>query len=660
MEKLLEPANIVTASFILIMLLLVFRYWGKAHASQILPSVLTSVGVLGTFVGILLGLWEFRVDQISESIPQLLEGLKIAFITSVAGIGLAMAYKFTHQLEVKLDDEDDGQDAIDAMRTSLRDIQKQQMSFQDEQSKTTAALLERNAAMQSSLAELVVGNKALVTVSQQLAESNKAVVEANQQVAEGNKAILKSLAGDEDGSLLTQMQKIRTTLIDRHDETKKIISDIQTVLRENTDTLVSEFREFSKHMMENASAALIQALEGVIRDFNDKLTEQFGENFKQLNQAVGRMVDWLDVYKDQLEQIKQHLAASEQALQTSENSLGTIRGDFTRVVEMSDELKAILEAYGKSKEELQQGMERFNELAEQAKQSLPDVEEKVMSLTEHFAKAVEAAIEQSSLAVEEQAKGVKTLFDEHTAQVHSLSAQFAQAVEQSGQASADSVKEQVNASTALLKEHKKGMGALGEAFAQDLKQITDGVNASVNEQRTHAEALMKEHGQFVSASTEQIKSNSQLVTEASKTLASTTDSMLNEMKQTHEQLSKVVRETSETHGRIISDSVQELTETSKQLATNLARSLESTQEEVGKQIQKLFQDVARNNTSLINQIREQQGATLIDFDKALGESLTKALENLGNKMATVSNKFASDYTPLADSLKRVVEISKGL
>ncbi len=114
MEKLLESANIVTASFILIMLLLVFRYWGKAHASQILPSVLTSVGVLGTFVGILLGLWEFRVDQISESIPQLLEGLKIAFITSVAGIGLAMAYKFTHQLEVKLDDEDDGQDAFAA------------------------------------------------------------------------------------------------------------------------------------------------------------------------------------------------------------------------------------------------------------------------------------------------------------------------------------------------------------------------------------------------------------------------------------------------------------------------------------------------------------------------------------------------------------------
>jgi len=41
-------------------------------------------------------------------------------------------------------------------------------------------------------------------------------------------------------------------------------------------------------MAENNSKALIEALQEVIRDFNAKINEQFGENFKQLNEAVGK------------------------------------------------------------------------------------------------------------------------------------------------------------------------------------------------------------------------------------------------------------------------------------------------------------------------------------------------------------------------------------
>ena len=44
-----------------------------------------SFGILGTFMGIVLGLVNFDVDDIQGSIPQLLEGLKFAFTTSIAG-----------------------------------------------------------------------------------------------------------------------------------------------------------------------------------------------------------------------------------------------------------------------------------------------------------------------------------------------------------------------------------------------------------------------------------------------------------------------------------------------------------------------------------------------------------------------------------------------
>ena len=47
---------------------------------------IVSLGVLGTFLGIALGLFHFDVTDIKTSLPLLLEGLKTAFITSGVGI----------------------------------------------------------------------------------------------------------------------------------------------------------------------------------------------------------------------------------------------------------------------------------------------------------------------------------------------------------------------------------------------------------------------------------------------------------------------------------------------------------------------------------------------------------------------------------------------
>jgi len=51
-----------------------------------MKSVIVSIGVLGTFIGIALGLWNFDTTNITRSVPELLEGLKLAFITSIAGM----------------------------------------------------------------------------------------------------------------------------------------------------------------------------------------------------------------------------------------------------------------------------------------------------------------------------------------------------------------------------------------------------------------------------------------------------------------------------------------------------------------------------------------------------------------------------------------------
>lgn len=51
-----------------------------------IPSILSTLGVLGTFGGITIGLYFFDTADLDESIPLLLSGLKTAFFTSIAGM----------------------------------------------------------------------------------------------------------------------------------------------------------------------------------------------------------------------------------------------------------------------------------------------------------------------------------------------------------------------------------------------------------------------------------------------------------------------------------------------------------------------------------------------------------------------------------------------
>lgn len=45
---------------------------------------------------------------------------------------------------------------------------------------------------------------------------------------------------------------------------------------------------------------ILDALEMVVKDFNKNLTEQFGDNFKQLNESVKSMIVWQENYKTQI------------------------------------------------------------------------------------------------------------------------------------------------------------------------------------------------------------------------------------------------------------------------------------------------------------------------------------------------------------------------
>jgi hypothetical protein len=68
----------------------------KKYAERNIPSYpafFTTLGILGTFLGISYGLWFFDPSNVEKSFPALLSGLKTAFWASLLGISFALIFK---------------------------------------------------------------------------------------------------------------------------------------------------------------------------------------------------------------------------------------------------------------------------------------------------------------------------------------------------------------------------------------------------------------------------------------------------------------------------------------------------------------------------------------------------------------------------------------
>jgi hypothetical protein len=70
------------------------------------PTILTTFGIFGTFVGIAIGLSEFDTTNVRDGVPALLSGLKTAFWASVFGVGGALMLKLRMFLMGSGEDDD--------------------------------------------------------------------------------------------------------------------------------------------------------------------------------------------------------------------------------------------------------------------------------------------------------------------------------------------------------------------------------------------------------------------------------------------------------------------------------------------------------------------------------------------------------------------------
>ena len=73
---------------------------GNIPLSEMIPGILTSLGILGTFLGLMRGLGGLDVSNAArtmESIPKMIGGMSFAFSTSIAGVGCSLLFQLINR-----------------------------------------------------------------------------------------------------------------------------------------------------------------------------------------------------------------------------------------------------------------------------------------------------------------------------------------------------------------------------------------------------------------------------------------------------------------------------------------------------------------------------------------------------------------------------------
>lgn len=248
-------------------------------------GLLITIGICFTFYGISIGLANFNPDEIDESLPELIAGIKTAFLVSVLGVLFSIILRITAL-------------AMDYFR-------KQEVVDEG------------------------VGIEDLVALQKQAVDAQKQQAQSLQLLTESN--------------------------------------------NKNFVQMSESFDNFARTMAENNSKAFIQALQDVIKDFNNKITEQFGDNFKQLNLAVGALLEWQKNYKEYVERSEKNLNMLYIKIDKAMKDYAVLLEHTSKFADHANALKTLLDGALSQRENLEKNIQNLSTFLKSMQDTIPNL-----------------------------------------------------------------------------------------------------------------------------------------------------------------------------------------------------------------------------------------------------------------------------------------------
>ncbi len=182
--------------------------------------------------------------------------------------------------------------------------------------------------------------------------------------------LVRAVGGSEENSMVGQLKLLRSDVNDFR-------SSQQRAHQAFEDKLWQQLREFTEMLSKSATEQVIEALRQVIIDFNRNLTEQFGDNFKRLDESVKKLVDWQAEYKIQLERMIDLFDQGVQSIDATKGAVVEIKEQTGRIPGDMQALADVINVNQHQILELSRHLEAFMALRQQAVLAVPEIQQKL-------------------------------------------------------------------------------------------------------------------------------------------------------------------------------------------------------------------------------------------------------------------------------------------
>lgn len=362
------------------------------------PTFISTLGVLGTFFGITMGLMAFDTTDLDKSIPGLLDGLKTAFFTSLAGmIGSMILSAFIGR---KQDEKDGGISDINQAAGTICQAVKQMSdlnkstieklaSQMEEQEKDRKAFYSTMGSVMESVKKTQVSiSESLLSInkSQSAVESEMHSVVINQRnqnevLFEATDSMINSIGRLEENST-TQTSHLAATqksiveiaefthhipdlvdlvegMVGTQEEINTQVQKLKNILdgevlqieesmNKTNQLLERKFDEFTELLKKSNTEALVEVMKKVTEEFqkqmNSLINKLIQENFDQLNRSVERLNQWQQENKEMISSLTQQYKQMATNFEATSDSLDKVKDDTEALVSEGGKLRKIVDA----------------------------------------------------------------------------------------------------------------------------------------------------------------------------------------------------------------------------------------------------------------------------------------------------------------------------
>jgi len=406
------------------------------------PTFVSTLGVLGTFYGITVGLLAFDTADLDKSIPGLLDGLKTAFFTSLAGMVGSMI--LSGIIGHKQDKKDGGvsdinqaagticqavqqmstlnAEAIGALKQQMAEQEKDRKAFyrtmgdvmdnvkasqaliattlseiktandasssaldsivilQRSQEGTLASIKESSAGMVESIGNLEEATAAQTQAIQAVQKSSNETAEFTHHVPE-ILDVLSGMSGTQD-SINEQVLKLKDILDAEVDQ-------IERSMDKTNELLERKFDEFTELLKKSNTEALVEVMKKVTEEFqkqmNALINKLIQENFDQLNKSVERLNQWQQENKEMITSLTRQYKEMADNFESTSTSLDRVKDDTQTLVSEGGKLRQIVDALNEvivQDEKFIKTAEHLQKTAELSQSNMEYFDESTKSLNE--------------------------------------------------------------------------------------------------------------------------------------------------------------------------------------------------------------------------------------------------------------------------------------